>query len=296
MIKDKLIASGIFIYNDYFNKYLEIIETNKNNKMIKFITQKHHIIPSSYYRHQKINVDNSKENLVNLSYINHIFAHYYLCLCSKGWFKYCAYKAFLYLIKRIDMINKTDNKSEKIFIEKNFTKEFFERLPYFKKIYEQDKLFESIKNKGGKWMNNGVKQQYVPPNKIQFFINKNYKIGKLPITEKQRQKFKERKGWNKGLTKETSEILRLNGIKISKANKGRKLSETTRQKMSQKLKGRVAYNKGTKMTDEQKQKCKNTFFKKGHIPWNKGKHFSEEIRHKMSISAKIRCKRKRKNL
>ena len=84
-IKEKLLNLNIFIQNEYFNKYVELITNNLKTKREKFKTQKHHIIPRCYFKHESIKdkaIIEDKTNLVNLSYANHILAHYYLSLCS----------------------------------------------------------------------------------------------------------------------------------------------------------------------------------------------------------------------
>ena len=57
------------------------------------------------------------------------------------------------------------------------------------------------------------------------------------------------------------------------------MSESTRQKQSNALKGRH-------LSAETRQKLSN--LRKGKTPWNKGKKFSEESRKKMSIAARNR--------
>ena len=81
-LKNKLLNLNIVIDNEYLDKYVELIESNRDTKREKFKTQKHHIIPKYYYKSNNLEVDESKENLVNLLYKDHILAHYYLCLCS----------------------------------------------------------------------------------------------------------------------------------------------------------------------------------------------------------------------
>ena len=88
MYKEKLLETGYFEDNEYFDLYLNLILENKNTKTEKFITQKHHIIPRHYYSHNNLTVDNSKDNLVNLKYADHMLAHIYLSGCTKGKDKY----------------------------------------------------------------------------------------------------------------------------------------------------------------------------------------------------------------
>lgn len=79
---DKLLDLDIFIPNEFFNLYCEIIESNISAPCKQGETQRHHIIPRYYFNRMKLPVDNSKQNIVNLQYKDHILAHYYLSLCS----------------------------------------------------------------------------------------------------------------------------------------------------------------------------------------------------------------------
>lgn len=96
-IKIKLLATNYFIDNEYLDKYCELIELNKDTKRERPKTQSHHIIPVSYFKLSELPIDNSKENRVNLLYKDHILAHYYLCLCTKGKFKYSMENGFMHL-------------------------------------------------------------------------------------------------------------------------------------------------------------------------------------------------------
>lgn len=84
-----------FIHNEYFSLYIKLIEKNLNTQSIKGKTQKHHTVPLSYFkisqgfksRKQSETYYNSvykKEGIVNLTYSEHILAHYYLCLFTNG--------------------------------------------------------------------------------------------------------------------------------------------------------------------------------------------------------------------
>lgn len=77
--------------------------------------------------------------------------------------------------------------------------------------------------------------------------------------------------------------------KISESSKGREISEETRKKLS------VA-NKGKKLSQQHIEKMRiakkgkhtspSTEFKAGIIPWNYGKHHTEEAKNKLSIANK----------
>lgn len=82
-IKQKLLDLGLCIENDYLDLYVNLIVSNLNQEKMKDKTQLHHIIPRYYFKLTNINVDNSKSNLVNLTFEQHVLAHYYLMRCSK---------------------------------------------------------------------------------------------------------------------------------------------------------------------------------------------------------------------
>ena len=67
-------------------------------------------------------------------------------------------------------------------------------------------------------------------------------------------------------------------------NRGKKLSEEHKRKISESNKGRTSVNKGKHLSEETKRKLSEAA--KGKPTWNKGKHHSEEARTKMSESHK----------
>ena len=83
-IKDKLLQTQLFIDNEFLDKYLNLIILNLSTKRELYKTQRHHIIPRKVFKIKGINVDNSRKNLVNLLYKDHILVHYYLCKCTTG--------------------------------------------------------------------------------------------------------------------------------------------------------------------------------------------------------------------
>ena len=82
-LKEKLLKLDVCKDNEYLDKYVELIISNNNTVKQKGKTQRHHIIPRYYYKENKLTVDNSSNNLVNLLYKDHILGHCYLCLCAK---------------------------------------------------------------------------------------------------------------------------------------------------------------------------------------------------------------------
>lgn len=84
-LKIKILNTNCFINNEYLDKYCELIINNLATEKEKYKTQNHHIIPQCYYEINNLIINNSKENLVNLLYKDHILAHYYLVLsCSNN--------------------------------------------------------------------------------------------------------------------------------------------------------------------------------------------------------------------
>ena len=97
-LKKKLLATDYFIDNLWLDKYCELIENNKNTIKQSDITQKHHILQKAYYKIVNKRLDNSKNNIVNLKYSDHILAHYYLCYCTKDELMKKNYQAFYCMI------------------------------------------------------------------------------------------------------------------------------------------------------------------------------------------------------
>lgn len=69
------------VNSDYFLKYINLIANNINNVKDELFTDCHHIIPRSYYKQYGLEICNEKWNLINLTFTDHILAHYYLFNC-----------------------------------------------------------------------------------------------------------------------------------------------------------------------------------------------------------------------
>ena len=80
-IKERLLATGAFTENEYLQKYVELIHCNLATKKETSKTQQHHILPKCYFKFIGKPCDNAKTNLVNLLYVDHARAHFYLSLC-----------------------------------------------------------------------------------------------------------------------------------------------------------------------------------------------------------------------
>lgn len=100
-LREKLLSLDIFIENEYFDKYIDLVKSNENTTVQKYKTQRHHIIPRAYYKHLHIDVDHSSDNTVNLVFRDHILAHYFMYKCAKvNWFiraSLCAIRRMLHV-------------------------------------------------------------------------------------------------------------------------------------------------------------------------------------------------------
>ena len=73
ILTEQLLQTGMFIANAQLDAYIKLI--NSSDSTVKY-GEKHHIIPRSYYKLTGQKIDNSKANVVKLSYFEHILAHY----------------------------------------------------------------------------------------------------------------------------------------------------------------------------------------------------------------------------
>ena len=71
----------VFKYNQHFVAMMNIINVARFNPPES--GHKHHIIPKCWFKMNNLSVDNSKDNLVLLSYEDHCKIHKLMYLCSK---------------------------------------------------------------------------------------------------------------------------------------------------------------------------------------------------------------------
>ena len=206
-MKEKLIKLGFVIDNEYLDKYCELIELNKNTQKEKFKTQAHHIVP----RYTKLN----NNEIVNLTYKDHILAHYYLCFCSSNnKYKFANENTIVHIF---------GHKSNKISIE-----ELQNLLPEYEKILIDRNKEMSLKFKGKKRNPETIA-------KMSASLKRRHHKGK-PMSEETKKHLSE---INKGKSSyiRTPEHRTL----MSKIFKGHKISKETRQKISETLKMKNLY-------------------------------------------------------
>ena len=114
-----------FIDNEYLKKYSILIEHNKRTPRRGGLTNSHHIVPKSWFKINNKEINNSLTNLVNLMYREHVLAHYYLCLCTKGDLLFANELALICLVSR-KKLNIVD-------------KQLVSQLPLYNNIYEDYK-------------------------------------------------------------------------------------------------------------------------------------------------------------
>lgn len=78
--KATLLEYGIFVDNQFLDKYISLINNCEVN-YIKYETARHHVIPRCYYKRNHIDIDNTASNVVRLYHKDHALAHYYLYYC-----------------------------------------------------------------------------------------------------------------------------------------------------------------------------------------------------------------------
>lgn len=237
-LKLRLKKTNLFEDNEWLDLYCELILNNLNTKKEKFKTNVHHIIPRCYYKHNNLEVDNSKENLVNLLYKDHILAHYYLCKCAKeSRFKYCMLSSIEHIL----------GLSKKIGLNLDID-EF--NLDDYQELYQLKCAYHSKQLKGlFKGNNNPAKQSWVGA-----------KISKSKLGHKVSKETREKIGNKNRGRKWTLEERERRLISYKDMNKGDKngmygkipwnkgkhnvYSEETRKKMSEKAKNRQSSTKG----------------------------------------------------
>lgn len=269
-IKDKLLSTNYFIDNEYLDKYVSLMLDNRSTIKQKGKTERHHILQRSYFKEIGQDCDNSKDNLINLLYKDHILAHYYLCLCTVGAVKKSNILCFNYMIN----YEKLDDDS------------FVDKLDYYQQLHEDYCKLDSQINTGKKYSeetcrkkslklkgqkrSEETKQKMRKPKSPEHVEHiRLAQLGKI-VSEETKENIKKAKsgvhwytdgninrqakicpeGFRPGRTQiiseEQKEKIRLGRKKFGPWNKGKKLSEEHRKKLSEAKKGKEPWNKGHK--------------------------------------------------
>ena len=146
-IEQKLLQTGMFLENKYFNAYIDLIIQNATTAVQEGKTQKHHILQRKWFDYQNLKIDSTKANLVNLLFKDHILAHYYLCKCTTAW---------LAKANTVTLINMTSMRKSKSAVES-----IIDELDEFQAEYER--LWKSC------WINQMPKDEL-----FNFYIKENH--------------------------------------------------------------------------------------------------------------------------
>lgn len=196
-LKKTLLKLNLFECNTFLDKYIDLIIKNSDTKMEKFKTQKHHIIPKSYYQLKSIPIDNSNDNLVILKYSDHLLAHYYLTQFTIDEMLLQKLRsAFVYMLNIAD---------------KRYPLDIYDiNLEEYQQVYESWKIQQSKtnRNKPNKknsvhmkntiWLTDGYKDIHVKLEEAEKYFNRGFIKG--------RSKLKGKPPWNKGLNKDDSRV------------------------------------------------------------------------------------------
>lgn len=283
-LKQKLLSLNLVEDNEFLDKYVELIVSNRGTKREKYKTQRHHIVPKSYFSHCNITIDNAQTNCVNLVYCDHILAHYYLALCSKElWFKYANEKALA------SFFNKTNNYSQ-LDIDK-----FINKLPLFQSLYEESKISVGLQRlgvpssnkgiklsdetkkkiseafKGRTWINKNNKSKFVKRDELDSYLKDGWNLGQCENKE-------DRPHYGKHHSEETKRIIGLKSL-------GRKHTEEVKQKMSERNSGENNPFFGKHHSNDTKLKLAE--YARLGVTGTKGKHLSDVSKKRHSDSNKL---------
>lgn len=305
-IKQKILNTNLFENNIFLDKYCQLIVEQKHANLPKNNnTNVHHIIPKCYFKLMNLTTDETKDNKVRLNISNHILAHYYLCKCCKENTKLY----FLLLCALSMLVNKKDNLNELLdnfdkinlldieFLmgEKNKNlsiKQKGNKYALGNKLSEETKLKMKI-SRTGKSLHSNTKNKIANKTLNTHWINKDNQFKRVKIEQLD---FFLKDGWKlggKAISKEQKEM-------ISLKNFGKKRTQESKNKMSEKAKGRISWNKGISCSEKVKNKIsiakknqnkhwytngeKNIFCNECPSGFVKGRTISEET--------KIKCGKK----
>lgn len=124
-----------FVQNEYLKKYTTLVSRHIGAKPHRGMTNKHHIIPKSWFKINKKPIDNDPSNLVVLPYREHVVAHYYLCLCTDNELKFANELALMCLLSRKHINKQNRQLIESLPLYNSIYKDYVEKMKMNYKIY-----------------------------------------------------------------------------------------------------------------------------------------------------------------
>lgn len=212
-----------FAYNQHFVAMMNVINAARLNPPES--GHKHHIVPRCWFKMNNLPIDNSKDNLVLLSYEDHVKVHKLMTICA-GNDDLC--RRYKFAFCRLSCCNTLGLKHS-----------------------EESKRKMSIAHKGKKFTDEHRRK-----------LSESHK-GKKMSEEARRHISEAKKGHT--ATDETLKKMSEAFSGDKNPMFGKKHSEEARKKMSEAKKGKMSWNKGIPMTDEAKMKLseKNKGKRKG---------------------------------
>ena len=278
-LRNVLLSFNVFIENDFFEKYINLIIDNQNTKPEKFKTQNHHIVPLHVYKYLNLKEDNSKSNIVVLHYKDHVLAHFYLFNCTTDkQIKRANYTALQYIVH-----NQQVPKSES---------DLLVRLPEYQKMYDEYCILNSELQKGvqageknhfyGKHHTEETRRKMKEHHKD--FSGKNHPNYGNRMSDEAKQRISEA---NRGRVKTEAEKQKRLDTMEQHGGYGFWITDEYRKKLSESLKGRNTHSKGRihinnsvaakLVTPEELDIYLSNGWKQGRLPFSEEarKHFSE---------------------
>ena len=205
---------------DYKRIYNEIVKNRKLNKFDGY-TENHHIIPKS------CGGSDEKENLVELSAREHFICHYLLTKIYKP-----KTKEFYSMVKAFSMMSCSSDNQERYINSRLYES----NRKYMSEAMSQS--YSGIKHSqyGTCWINNGLESKKIKKELLQDFVDTGWVKGRINVfTDEQKMiisvRSKNMEHKSRPQTEETKQ-------KLSLANKGKKLSDEYKLKISKSLIGK----------------------------------------------------------
>ena len=267
--KSQLLETKYVVDNEYLDKYVSLINLHRSDPKVVRKTHTHHIIPVSYYTSNKLDVNNSKSNLVNLTYKDHMLAHLYLSGCTQGRNRYKNLYS-LFQLSHFDKEGYLDIQNYDRY--QQLYEEAISAAPNHRKgtkCSAETKAKMSIAsklkveknggayNKGSVWVTDGNIDKMIPADELESYLNRSYALGRT--------------------YRHNSETI----AKISESGKHRVITDEFRQKMREL--GRLS-NIGRDPESYKKQgRFMHEYYKSHDNPF-KGKHHSAESNEKNRLA------------
>lgn len=242
-LRNVLLGFKVFQQNIYLENYIDLIVKNLDTKKEAFNTQRHHVIPKHLVSYLNLEGEDTKF-MVNLSYENHILAHYYLALCATDLY---IQGANIKAIKRIIVNSKSYCSASNVH---EMLKNFYERLPEYKFLYQQSVLSISKENSGRIAVNRDKQTRYVKASQLDQYLENGWLIGRY-LSNASREQLSEK---HKGLKMSAATKMKMSASHTGKPSGmlGKKHSPKTLSLLSKKHSGENNGMYGKHHTDETK--------------------------------------------